>query len=264
MRMRLAVVTVIATIALGCAASADSPPPQPSTKVVMFVDLTQSIAETSAIERFANIAQRVVLDLPDDSLLLVYPIDRSRTADRLYEFQSKRAKKPSEVKVREAERTAAGDELKRTILERRKVYATGVAQKEPISCILRTLATASTVLKAACVPGPATHCWLVYLSDMIEDCDDLRDCGDQPCGRMALTKDLYRSSRQMLEKYAPKFSLADARVVVITAAESPSANDKKAAFEDVQSFWKTAFGKAGVPLDQDLWFLSSLPPHFLH
>lgn len=263
MNLRLVLTVVSAALALGCLGSGEMPPPRPATKVVMFVDLTQSIAQVSAIEGFANIAQKVVTDLPDDAHLFVYPIDRSRTATALYEFETTRAKKPSEVKLRQAERVAAGEELKRAILERRKMYETGVAQKEPISCILRTLATASAVLQAACVPGPSTRCWLVYLSDMIEDCDDLRDCGDQSCGRMALTKDLYKSSRQMLENYAPKFSLADARVVVITAAESPSANDKKAAFEDVQSFWKTAFGKAGVPLDRDLWFLSSLPPNFL-
>lgn len=257
--------SVVLAALLVTACSPSESAPYLANKVVMFVDLTQSITDPAAIEGMANVASDVVLKLPPDSALHVHPIDKSRAAPAIFKFEAKRPSKPSELRPLAEAKAHAAKQLAAAILERRRSYLeNGAPRQEPISCILRSLETADGLFERACDGRSATRCWLLYLSDMVEDCADLLACGPRPCPRMALTRERYQASRTALQDYAPAFSLAYARVAVVSAAENGVHNDKNASTDERRAFWDIAFAKVQLSTkEQDPGFLPTLPTWFL-
>ncbi len=257
---RLAFALLFASAPIACAPPPPREKPPAPTVVVMFVDLTASIGDEAAIQSLADVAEKVVKQLPWSSRLHVYPVDSSRSVKPLVDefVRPERAAKPSDKKA-PLEHAA---KLRASILDRRKEYLAESAQSEPLSCLLRTMQTAHDIL--ARYPHHGGRFELVYLSDMVEDCADLDACGDKKCGRMSLTREGYERASQTLGRYKPDFSLGFARVTVVTPPRSGGSNTPNVGSDEIQKFWMRAFSIAGLKADRsEALFLADLPSDFL-
>ncbi len=253
----------LSVFALG---AADPAPVPRSTYMVVFVDLTYSIADDGTINTTAQMAAELLRALPRSSHLVVLPIDRSREAKPILEFDIPRKGRTTSAELA-AKRTISlkENELRAAILERRKAYVTAGMRQESSSCILRSIETAYGYFQQPTAHGTNVDRELVYLSDMIEECDDLK-CGTQPCGSMSLKRGTpFDRSIAALSKFEPKYSLKSVFLtVVLPPIDTPVPQTPYVCAEERERFWREALAKVGLGEDElKEWnFRPSLPDRF--
>ncbi len=251
------------------------------TVVVMFVDLTSSIASDAAIDEIADNAKKALRSIPPNSQITVsvWPVDKASSVKPLIEVSVPEPQTAKQRQLSQRLLNQRGEELFKAIHKRRELYVAPDRRNEPRSCLIRTLKTASEIFERERNYHPNARCELVYLSDMVEECDDLF-CGTPPCGT-SLTIKNYRKTLDVVSHYEPGFSLSYANLTVVTAIEDAPdkpgqtrqeyksrGKDPEDQYVNVDSrkqFWREVFRKVGFS-DKKIknsGFLSTLPGDFL-
>ncbi len=234
------------------------------TFVILFIDLTSSVAD-DAIAPLVDAAQSIVYSLPQNTQFIALPVGKSSNVAMLASFLTPEhpAQNRSERERFARQRANDASKLGDAIRARRAHYMAENVRNEPVSCILRTFKTAQDNFAAARTLTPHANFEIVYLSDMIEECNDLT-CGTSPCGMMSLSKKGYAEALAALARYEPNVKLDFARLTIVTATEGLEGLEDYVDSDRRRTFWRTAFHKAGFAEEQlAQWnFLPKLPERF--
>lgn len=230
--------------------------------VLIFSDVTSSLLETESAS-VANLTSDVVDSLPAGSKFSIVPIQvqPERLSPMSEDVVAAVSSPAADVVIKQNRRerlTARINDLYKKIREF-KVPAPPYGSPDNHSCILGTLSYAEGYFRQF----PKADLELVYISDMIEECNET------PFGRpINLAQSEIKKEIAEAQSLQMSCDLGRARIsVIIPTNDDTYTAGMRPALSDVKQFWEKVFMKCGFDQDtlksnEHFYFRAGLPDRF--
>ena len=264
-RYVIAVILLLAISTLACPPTCppDCPPPERERVVLIFSDVTSSLAQRES-EQVGNLTCNVLDALPPGTRYYVYPIQiEALKLEPMYEGTVRAQDRATTKAVNEARKKKISDEITRLYeLIKTAKRADAYGKPDNHTCILYTLEFAQSIFKQ--FDQKNTDFDLVYVSDMIEECNTT-----------PMRKPISLGPKHILEaiKLAKEtdlnldLSYARVSMIIPAAADATYTASGRPNPSDVQAFWEAILSRSGFSeeslKDSQKFSFSSRIPRYL-
>jgi hypothetical protein len=263
--MKLLLLCILFSMLLTSSCSDVEPPPSPKRKVVLiFSDVTSSLLKSENTS-VANLTADVIDSLPPGSKFSVVPIQvqPERLTPMNEGIIAPRQERDEDVQedIKQYRRQRIKDSIDKLYKKIRelKVPAPLYGSPDNHSCVLGTLAYAESYFRQF----PDADLELIYISDMIEECNETPFGRPVNLAQQDITKEIKDA-----QSFQIRYELGRARLSVIipTSDDTPTAG-MRPGLSNVKQFWEKVFMNCGFNQDalqsnDRFYFKAGLPDRF--
>jgi len=267
---RAAVLSALVLYSLALyAAPAQEPRVRDPRVVVIFADVTSSLS-VEQNKRVAELTKSVIVNLPPLTKYRLYLIQADPDVDPIDAGTIRSAQGPQDAKKRTTQinQTAKEDVTK---IERRYCEI-NFARGESI-CRGKNISPRPQPDHRSCILGVMEHVAhsflleekqrpidLVFISDMVEDCDDT----PLPKQSIRLINDDLETDILNVDQFRPLQSVGqNVRVTIVRPHVEDGPTERSARKQGLEKYWKKVFDRFGVDLKSWWWFDTTPPQRFM-